>query len=223
MKHQENILKLTRDMLWAVRSLDDLDRNRALYLNMVSRGEAEMDSRGRDAMAAMNREMTERLGRVSPHTRRVVRADQLSVDAGALPSRVVDLYALLCYSAYGLDRTGGVDAAELGKSSAVGDPWRVDSGKDATRVGGAKPAKKRGSGRILVKNERSFKYKRSIDQKLRRMGQDIEQFLAGESGSGRGVEGQRETRYCSVCGRYAESDWSYCPRDGGVVRVMEEE
>ena len=220
MNPQENILHLSRQMVMAVRRLDELDRDRSLALGEVARGEADMDARGREAMAQLNREMSELLGRVSPHTRRVIRTNELGVDAGAMPKRFMELYALLCYSAYGMDRgPGSADAAEVGKAAGVGETWRVDSSKTTTRPGGAKPAKKYGSGRILVKNERSFKYKRNIDQKLRRLGMDLEKFLAGESGSGSGVAGQRELRYCSVCGRYAEHDWAYCPRDGGKVVV----
>lgn len=236
-----NAVLFTRDMLRIVRLLDMRDRERAVCLNKIARGDdgAALDARQAEELRKMNREMSELLGRVSPHTRRVIEGDAASGSGsaglaavgmgsgaiGEMPARVRDLYSLLCLAVYGMDRAGGGGSGAdggIGRAQGKTLVWRDDSGQQTT-MNRAKPGKGGGSGKkskVLVVNDRAFRFKRKIDLRLRRMAVDVETFLAGESGEGKGVRGQANigrVKTCTKCNKIGEFDWRHCPRCGGTM------
>lgn len=65
---------------------------------------------------------------------------------------------------------------------------------------------------FVVLDERALDLKTAIDKRLRMIGRDIRQGLAGELA-------EAETMRCGRCGTFVQGRWKYCPMDGSSLSV----
>lgn len=129
----------------------------------------------------------------------------------ALPSDFLSVYLLLFERGLRTGSSGVSDAAEVGVSSAS-RVTRLSTNHTSTR-GGSKGSRKTGKSQVPIRDERAIAYRARVDRKIRAITREMKIYLGPSVGE---VE---RPRRCSVCKKYGEPSWLYCPRDG---KVMEE-
>lgn len=242
----KSLAELSRDMMAAAEALNEADKRRNVLLNQVVRGERVLDRDDHEHLMASNRAIGGLLRGVSvgrdvrvipagPGARDADGHEQWGSGVGDLPVRLRRLYELLCLAVYGMDssRSGnGISSRGADDNVRAGNEgvntWRVDSGKSRTNRGARRGVGKFGSGRVLVKNDKAYHYKRNVDKKLRRIASDIEYWLSHEASmedhgsKAKGSDGQGSRlagrRICSSCKKVGEDDWRHCPRCGASMQ-----
>jgi hypothetical protein len=149
--------------------------------------------------------------------RRVVPVTQvLNVERevlAALPSDFLHRYEQVWLQAFGA-ALGGRGSAAVNPVASTSRVVRMTTGQTETR-GGAKSGKKLAgaSDKNIVSSERALEFKRSLDADLRKVNRRMRVWLS--------KPGDKESmgRRCSVCKRFGDDEWVYCPRDG---KPMEE-
>ena len=93
---------------------------------------------------------------------------------------------------------------------------RTSSGQTETR-GGAHAGKKLvgASEKTIVTNDRALEQLRKIDRRLRTLAKDMAVFLGAKEHMATVV------RRCSVCKRFGEVEWVYCPWDGKPMEELD--
>lgn len=101
-------------------------------------------------------------------------------------------------------------------TASAGKRDRLTTGQTETR-GGAKSGKKLAGAaeRSVISSEAALVFKRKIDAKLRVLNREMKAWLTPASER----VGTSMGRRCSVCKRFGEDGWLYCPADG---KPMEE-
>lgn len=133
---------------------------------------------------------------------RVVRVDE---DRAFLPPDLERVYGLLCSEALVQPAAAYVgDPIEKAKGRMV---TRTSTGQTETR-GGAKGSRKSGGSKDMIRSEAAFNYKSKIDRKLRKLTREIKTWLQGSG------EYRDDVRRCTVCRKFGEPEWLYCPQDG---------
>jgi hypothetical protein len=92
---------------------------------------------------------------------------------------------------------------------------RTSTGQTETR-GLAKGSRKSGRSVDPVVSLRYLREKARIDRKLRKITREIEAVLSG----GRGLT---VVKRCPKCQRFGDEEWTFCPREGAMLMVVEEE
>jgi len=92
---------------------------------------------------------------------------------------------------------------------------RTSTGQTETR-GLAKGSRKSGRSVDPVVSLRYLREKARIDRKLRKITREIEAVLSG----GRGLT---VVKRCPKCQRFGDEEWVFCPREGAMLMVVEEE
>jgi len=136
---------------------------------------------------------------------RVVRVEGVDEDRAFLPPDLERAYAALCGEA--LVQPGAAyvgDPIEKAKGRMV---TRVSTGQTETR-GGAKGSRKSGGSKDFIRSEAAFNEKSRIDRKLRKLTREIKAWLRDSH------EARDDVRRCTVCRKFGEPEWLYCPRDG---------
>jgi hypothetical protein len=95
---------------------------------------------------------------------------------------------------------------------------RLTTGQTETR-GGAKAGKKLAgaSEKNIIASEQALKFKRRIDAKLRVINREMKAWLTPASER----VGTSLGRRCTVCKRFGEDGWLYCPIDGKPMEERE--
>jgi len=138
-------------------------------------------------------------------------ADELRM----LPQSFVDAYgALWGASLRHPQGTLGPDERDMVVAPRV-KTSRTSTGQSVTR-GVAKPEKRRGRSVDPVVSLRYLREKARIDRKLRKITREIEAVLSG----GRGLT---VVKRCPKCQRFGDEEWVFCPREGAMLMVVEEE
>jgi hypothetical protein len=143
--------------------------------------------------------------------RKVIRLDVDLEYLNSFPADFLFRYELIWSKTIDRGRQVG-ENIEIASGRASGP--RLSSSAVETR-GGAKPGKKLAgaSTRDVISNEAALSFKRRVDRKLREVNRMMRVWLAnGEVGQSRG-------RRCTVCKRFGDDEWIYCPNDG---KPMEE-
>lgn len=97
------------------------------------------------------------------------------------------------------------DAVEKASGRQV---TRTSSSQTATR-GGAIGSRKSGGSKDFIRDQAMFAFKTKLDSKIRKLNREVRSMLA------RGPLGVPvDTRRCTVCKRYGEETWLFCPADG---------
>lgn len=129
-----------------------------------------------------------------------------------LPDDFVFSYFLLSSAALSDGLEGQNDGVEVALARRI---TRVSTSQTETR-GAARPGGRAGlSTRGVVKDERMLALKSRIDRKLRALARDIRRGMAPSDPIRSGV------RRCTRCKKYAESDWAWCPWDGGRTQELD--
>lgn len=131
---------------------------------------------------------------------------------GSMPEGFVFAYELMWLAAYGSavgGRPGGAEPNIIAKARRV---VRVSTNQTETR-GGANPGGVAGmERRDVISNEAALEQLRRVNRKLRVIAREMKLWMnAGQLRAG--------NRRCSVCKRYGDDEWVYCPSDG---KPMEE-
>ena len=179
-------------------------------------GDDDSDTRGegaaRSEAAKIAAQTLLRIGRVVGVRERVVVSEAgREVGADLLPQKFVDVYGLLWDQTYGPRGGQGLGDANAGQARdgvGQGRQLRLTSSGHAVYRAGA-VTKKDKSKRNVVADADAFKYKRAIDQRLKRITADISLFLDG--GRESVVTG---TKSCGVCRSFVGRDWRYCASCG---------
>jgi hypothetical protein len=138
-------------------------------------------------------------------------ADELRM----LPQSFVDAYgALWGASLRHPQGTLGPDERDMVVAPRV-KRARTSTGQTETR-GVAKAEKRRGRSVDPVLSLRYLREKARIDRKLRKITREIEAVLSG----GRGLT---VVKRCPKCQRFGDEEWVFCPREGAMLMVVEEE
>jgi hypothetical protein len=126
-----------------------------------------------------------------------------------LPERFRFLYELMWLRAFGPSIGGrysnGAEPNIVAKSKRV---TRTSTSQTETRGGAHSGHKLAGaSTKDTVSSDRALEQLRKVDRRLRTIARDMAVYLGG------GVA-QGNVRRCSVCKRYGDVEWLYCPQDG---------
>lgn len=133
---------------------------------------------------------------------RVMRVDG---DRAFLPPDLERVYGLLCGEALVQPAAAYVgDPIEKAKGRMV---TRTSTGQTETR-GGAKGSRKSGGSKDFIRSIAAFNYKTKVDRKLRKLTREIKTWLQGSG------EYRDDVRRCTVCRKFGEPEWLYCPQDG---------
>jgi hypothetical protein len=119
-----------------------------------------------------------------------------------LPRGFLEVYATIFSLALKSDGGGSQVAAAQQEQGALGK----------ARGRGAKTNGKRYKRNFVVLDEMALELKKAMDKRLRNIGRDAMQALAG----GEFKTGATETR-CASCGMFLQTGWRFCPKDGKVV------
>lgn len=155
------------------------------------------------------------LGIARPSTNGVVMGSVDGEVMDALPEGFVFQYTALWLEGLGVAVGGrrglpeNVIAPNVVAKTRRSGP-RTSTNQVETR-GGARPSKSDTVGGVEFASERAVNYRRKIDAKLRTLARQIRSF--------RGDTVRAGARRCSLCKRFGEDEWVYCPWDG---RRMEE-
>lgn len=99
-----------------------------------------------------------------------------------------------------------------------GEDARNRSQAEAGALGKATGGTSGGSGgrrykkSFVVLDEKALDLKTAIDKRLRMIGRDIRQGLAGEMT-------EDSTMRCGSCGAFVQGRWKYCPMDGSSLLI----
>ena len=133
---------------------------------------------------------------------RVVRVDE---EKALLPPDLERAYGALCSEALVQPAAAYVgDPIEKAKGRMV---TRTSTGQTETR-GGAKGSRKSGGSKDFIRSEAAFNFKSKVDRKLRKLAREIKVWLQDSPGE------RDDVRRCTVCRKFGEPEWLYCPRDG---------
>lgn len=192
----------------------------ARELNRVAEGEVMMTPEERGSWQGQVREIDELLEGLMRGIagRRVERLESEGGmnDAHALPERLRTAYSMLCDSVYGSLTGWNIDEHAEKVKSNRGWVTKTDTPRER---GGARSAKKFGSGRAVIKDERALVFKRRMDKKIRRIYLEIEQFYEKESEARKeGGINEGTVKVCGACNKVGEDDWKHCPRCGNTMK-----
>jgi hypothetical protein len=133
-----------------------------------------------------------------------------------MPVRFRLLYELVWLRAFGASvggRHGGVVTQNVVHGAKR--VTRVSSGQTETR-GGAHSGKKLvgASDKDVISNASALAMLRRVDRRLRQVARDMDVYLhAGAA--------DKVKRRCSVCKKFGDDEWLYCPRDGRPMEQVE--
>lgn len=128
---------------------------------------------------------------------------------GHVPDPLVQAYEALWIKCY------GSEAVVIGDPSVIrgvgkGNQMRMkDSDERVTRSGANGGGDRGGSRRSIIKDERTFEFKRKIDKRIRRLAKEIDSYMRGMR-AGEDEEGRR----CWSCQKFMEEGWIFCPACG---------
>jgi hypothetical protein len=137
----------------------------------------------------------------------------------ALPEDFLFRYEQVWLKAYGAS-VGGRSSGGVIEPNVVSSTKRVtrtSTSQTETRGGAHSGKKLAGSAeRRVVADEMALKFKRKIDAELRKLNRAMRGYLSrgGEVGGSVG-------RRCSMCKRFGEDEWVYCPWDGKAMEERE--
>lgn len=137
----------------------------------------------------------------------------------ALPDEFLHRYEMVWLRAFGAalggrSSHGEVEPNVVASTAAV---IRTSTGQTATRGGAASGKKLAGaSEKNIVSSEAALKFKRKVDAELRKVNRMMKAWLTapGEVGASLG-------RRCTVCKRFGDDGWIYCPWDKGPMEERE--
>jgi hypothetical protein len=201
----------SRRVAQLLKEASEADRARARYLNDVAEGRIRLTPEERDHLVGVEQyiqTLLKVLGAETTKRLRVVGEDEYGRGTGdRLPRRLTDAYELVVHAAYGSD-----PAVSTGDPTVLRGIGRVDprtSTNQPEGVGGsAKPGKRPGiARRNVIKDRAAYELKIRADRRLRKLAQELEDFLAG--GDVRG-----SVNVCTRCARIGEDGWRWCPHCG---------
>lgn len=137
----------------------------------------------------------------------------------ALPEDFLHRYEMVWLKAFGTSVGGRSSHGEVtpnvvASTSAV---IRTSTSQTATRGGAASGKKLAGaSDKTIISSEAALKFKRKVDAELRKINRLMKGWLTapGEVGASLG-------RRCTVCKRFGDDGWIYCPWDGKPMEERE--